>query len=125
IGGWLLGESSLLERHALGRLQECIDHTKVMEGKRSIAARTTRHMRAEPLLRHLRDELERCAHELVEAAIELVRRQLRRRSLVEPEEVDDLLGALREGEPLPAREHWNRAHSKRLELGLAGRVFQN
>ena len=75
--------------------------------------------------RHQRDQLERRAHELVDPRRQLVGRELGPGLLVEAEEVDDLLGALAEGELVAARQHRHRAHAKLLQLGEAGRVLKN
>jgi hypothetical protein len=64
-------------------------------------------------------------HVLVDPRRQLVGRKLRAGPLVQAEELDDLLGALGKGELGPARQHRYRARAKRLQLGQAGRIFQN
>jgi hypothetical protein len=47
------------------------------------------------------------------------------RLLVEAEEVDDLLGALAEGELVAARQHRHRTRAHALQLAEAVRVFKD
>jgi hypothetical protein len=81
-------------------------------------------MGPEAVVGHQREEFERRRQEFVEACIEFGRRQLGAGFLVDAEELDDLLGALAEGEFVAARQDRYRTGAELLQLGQAGRIFK-
>lgn len=96
-----------------------------MEGERAIAARATRHVDMKFLGGHQRQQPDGRGHELVEARVEFGRREFRPRFFIQAEEGHDLARALAEDESAAARQDRHGARAQRLQLGQAGRIFED
>ena len=116
VGRGFLSEHRLHQGRALIGADEGIDHAEQVKGQRPVAARPSRYVNPELLVRHQRDQLDRGVHELRDALMQLFDRELRAAILLQADEVDDLLGVLAEDELVAARQHRDRARAELLQL---------
>ena len=94
-----------------------IDDAEQVEGQRAVAARPAGDVGSEPVVGHQREELDRRGHELVDAGMQLVDRELRAAILVQADEVDDLLGVLAEDVLVATRQDGDGPEAELLQLG--------